>query len=127
MPSGAEAFRAGEVYTHGGLSPQECVIPDITVGGESTTAGALRISAIAWRRLRLTVEFSGELADVTVEVRRKERDPSSRVDVSSTFEGTRARLTISDEVEEGDPVLVVLIDRHGSVIDARATRVGERV
>ena len=40
MPSGAEAFRAGEVYAHGGLSPQECVIPDITVGGKSTTAGA---------------------------------------------------------------------------------------
>ena len=89
--------------------------------------GALRISAITWRRLRLTVEFSGELADVTVEVRRKERDPTSRVDVASTIEGTRARLTVSDEAEEGDPVLVVLIDRHGSVIDARATRIGDRV
>ncbi len=127
IPSGAEAFRAGEVYTHGGLSPQECVIPDITVGGESTTAGALRISTITWRRLRLTVEFSGELVEVTVEVRRKERDPASRVDVASILEGPRARLTVSDDVEEGDPVLVVLIDRHGSVIDARATRVGDRV
>jgi hypothetical protein len=126
MPSGAEAFRAGEVYSHGGLSPQECVIPDVTVGGEST-AGALRISAISWRRLRLTVELSGELPDVTVEVRRNERDPASRVDVASTLEGRRARLTVSDEVEEGDPVLVVLVDRHGSVIDARATRVGDRV
>jgi hypothetical protein len=75
---------------------------------------------------RSTVELTGELTDVTVEVRRKERDPASRVDVSSAIEGSRARLTISDEVEEGDPVLVVLIDRHGSVIDARATRVGER-
>jgi hypothetical protein len=125
MPPGAEAFRAGEVYSHGGLSPQECVIPDITVGGES--AGALRISAITWRRLRLTVELSGEPTDVAVEVRRKERDPDSRVDVASTIEGTHVRLTISDEVEESDPVLVVLIDRHGSVIDARATRVGDRV
>jgi hypothetical protein len=127
MPPGAGAFRAGEVYIHGGLSPQECVIPDITVGSESTAAGALRINAISWRRLRLTVELSGELADITVEVRRSERDPTSRIDVTSTVEGTRARLTVSDEVEEGDPVLVVLIDRHGSVIDARATRVGDRV
>lgn len=127
MPPGAEAFRAGEVYSHGGLSPQECVIPDISVGGETTAAGALRISSINWRRLRLTVELSGEATDVAVEVRRKERDPASRVDVASTIEGARARLTISDEIEEGDPVLVVVIDRHGSVIDARATRVGERV
>ena len=128
MPPGAEAFRAGEVYSHGGLSPQECVIPDITVGnGEAAISGAARISAISWRRLRLTVELTGELTDMVVEVRRKERDPASRVDVASTLEGTRARLTVSDEVEEGDPVLVVLIDRHGSVIDARATRVGDRV
>jgi hypothetical protein len=127
MPLGAEAFRAGEVYTHGGLSPQECVIPDVSVGGETATAGTLRISSISWRRLRLTVELTGELTDVTVEVRRKERDPASRVDVASTIVGTRVRLTVSDEADEGDPVLVVLIDRRGSVIDARATRVGDRV
>ncbi len=87
----------------------------------------MRISKISWRRLRLTVEFTGELTDVTVEVRRRERDAASRVDVASTIEVTRARLTISDEVEEGDPVLVVLVDRQGSIIDARATRVGDRV
>ena len=127
VPPGAEAFRAGQVYSHGGLSPQECVIPDITVGGESSTKGeSPRITAITWRRLRLTVEMSGELADVSVEVRRKERDAASRVDVASAVEGTRARLTISDDVDEGDPVLIVLIDRHGSVVDARATRVGDR-
>jgi len=128
MPPGAQAFRAGEVYSHGGLSPQECVIPDISVGsGESATSGVARISAISWRRLRLTVDFTSELRDVTVEVRRKERDPASRVDVALTLEGIRARLTISDEVEEGEPVLVVLIDQHGGVLDARATRVGDRV
>jgi hypothetical protein len=128
MPPGAEAFRAGEVYSHGGLSPQECVIPDITVGGgaAAVSSTALRISTISWRRLRLTVELTSEPKDVTVEIRRKERDPGSRVDISSTIEGSRARLTVSDDVEEGDPVLVVLIDRHGSVIDARATRVGDR-
>jgi hypothetical protein len=127
MPPGAEAFRAGEVYTHGGLSPQECVIPDIAVGGDSTSGSALCITSISWRRLRLTVDLSGELTEMAVEVRRNERDPSSRVDVTSTIEGTRARLTVSDDIEEGDPVLVVLIDRHGSVIDSRATRVGDRV
>jgi hypothetical protein len=128
MPLGAEAFRAGEVYAHGGLSPQECVIPDITVGAEeAVTSRAARIREISWRRLRLTVELTGELTGVTVEVRREEREPSSRVDVTSAIEGTRARLTISDEEEEGDPVFVVVVDRHGSIVDARATHVGERV
>ena len=71
VPPGAEAFRAGQVYSHGGLSPQECVIPDVTVGGETKAVGeSPRINVISWRRLRLTVEMSGELSDVAVEVRR---------------------------------------------------------
>lgn len=125
MPPGAEAFRGGDVYSHGGLSPQECVIPDITIGGAAAVSGA-RISGLNWRRLRLTVNMTGELAGITVEVRRKERDPASRVDVSSKIDGLQARLTVSDEVDEGDPVLVVLIDRHGGVADVRATQVGDR-
>jgi hypothetical protein len=96
------------------------------VGAASRATAVLHISEISWRRLRLTVELTREPADETIEVRRRERDPASRVDLASTIEGARARLTVSDEVEEGDPVLVVIIDRHGSVVDARATRVGER-
>lgn len=127
LPMGAQAFRAGEVYAHGGLSPQETVIPDITIGGGSIpTAGRPSIGKIIWRRLRLTVELIGNTKEIGVEVRRKERDPASRIDVACAVELEQARLTISDEIEEGDPVLVVLIDRHGTVIDARATRVGDR-
>jgi hypothetical protein len=40
MPPGAEAFRAGDVYSHGGLSPQECVTPDITLGDSGANPGA---------------------------------------------------------------------------------------
>lgn len=127
MPVGAQAFRAGEVYAHGGLSPQETVTPDITVGSDVGVASGLpQIVKIVWRRLRLTVELIGDAKEIGVEVRRKERDPASRVDVGCALEEGQARLTISDEVDEGDPVLVVLVDRHGTVIDARATRVGDR-
>lgn len=128
LPPGAEAFRGGEVYSHGGLSPQESVIPDITVGsGEFEGALTARISAIIWRRLRLTVELSGDLSGTVVEVRRAERDPHSRIDVSCTLEGTRARLAISDEINEGESVFVVILDRRGMPLDVRATRVGDRV
>jgi hypothetical protein len=49
MPSGAEAFRAGEVYSHGGLSPQECVIPDIIVhGSESIPFRGVRIPGVGF-------------------------------------------------------------------------------
>jgi hypothetical protein len=72
VPPGAQAFRAGEVYAHGGVSPQECVIPDILVGGTAPRAAA-GIAKIAWRRLRLTVTLAGETAGHTVELRRQPR------------------------------------------------------
>ena len=40
MAPGAETFRAGDVYSHGGLSPQECVTPDIMLGGPGANRGA---------------------------------------------------------------------------------------
>jgi hypothetical protein len=40
MPPGAEAFRAGDVYSHDGLSLQECVTPDITFGDSGANPGA---------------------------------------------------------------------------------------
>ncbi|WP_377828785.1 BREX-1 system phosphatase PglZ type B [Bradyrhizobium lupini] len=54
---GARAFYNGTEYAHGGVSPQECVLPviDVTAEGE---AAPLSISA-SWQRLRLRVEVKG--------------------------------------------------------------------
>lgn len=54
---GARAFYKGTEYAHGGVSPQECVLPviDVTAEGE---APAVSISA-SWQRLRLRVEVTG--------------------------------------------------------------------
>ncbi len=57
VPPGAHAWRAGEAYAHGGVSLQECVVPDILVGdpaGASVNTGSgARISSLAWKRYRL--------------------------------------------------------------------------
>jgi hypothetical protein len=127
VPPGAQAFRAGEVYAHGGVSPQECVIPDILVGGTAprTAAG---IAAIAWRRLRLTVTLTGDTASHTVELRRQPRDPATRVAADQLpGDGREVRLSVTDDgIDENDPVHVVLLDPHGNVRADVATRVGER-
>jgi hypothetical protein len=128
MPPGAEAFRAGDVYSHGGLSPQECVTPDISVGGLGTTAAATgaKIVSVTWRRLRLIVDLAGDLSGYSVEVRRAPRDGASRLGEPATIDGSHAKYTMSDEIDEEEKVHVVLLDRHGSVADAKATAVGER-
>jgi hypothetical protein len=50
MPPGAEAFRAGDVYSHGGLSLQERVTLDIVLGGSGANPGPAAAKIIAlWR------------------------------------------------------------------------------
>ena len=50
-PPGIGSFRANIEYAHGGVSAQECVVPELIVerGAESTRA---RIVSIRWRGMR---------------------------------------------------------------------------
>jgi hypothetical protein len=56
-PPGARAFYNGTEYAHGGVSPQECVLPVIDVTADAV-APALSIKA-TWQRLRLRIEVTG--------------------------------------------------------------------
>lgn len=129
VPPGASAFRAGEEYAHGGISPQECVIPDILVGEEGRTSrsAGVKIESIAWRRYRLSVTLGFDAPDHEVEVRLTERDPASRVSAERVGgDGNHIDLRVDPDMDEQTPVVVVLLDPHGSVVDARKTIIGER-
>jgi hypothetical protein len=56
-PTGARAFYAGVEYAHGGVSPQECILPILDVGAEPDAPPIL--IKPTWRRLRLNVEVEG--------------------------------------------------------------------
>jgi len=129
VPPGAHAFRAGEPYAHGGVSLQECVVPDIVVGdapGAAPPAGApVRIASLVWRRYRLTVTLSDEAPDHEVEVRLQARDASTRVVAERVgAEGERVDLRVDPDLDEETAVVVVLLDAHGSVVDQRDTAIG---
>jgi hypothetical protein len=55
--TGARAFFGGVEYAHGGISPQECVLPVLDITAERPAA-PLKIDA-TWQRLRLKVEVAG--------------------------------------------------------------------
>ena len=129
VPPGAHAFRAGESYAHGGVSLQECVVPDIFVGdapGAAPAVGApVRIESIAWRRYRLSVTLSAQAPDHEVEVRWQARDPTTRIAAERVGgEGARIDLRVDPDLDEETPVVLVLLDAHGSVVDERATGIG---
>lgn len=56
-PTGARAFYAGVEYAHGGVSPQECILPLIDITAEPAAAPV--VISPTWRRLRLNVEVQG--------------------------------------------------------------------
>ncbi|MBV9860251.1 MAG: BREX-1 system phosphatase PglZ type B [Alphaproteobacteria bacterium] len=56
-PTGARAFYSGVEYAHGGVSPQECILPVIDITAEPQAAPV--IIKPTWRRLRLNVEVQG--------------------------------------------------------------------
>ena len=129
VPPGAYAFRAGEAYAHGGVSLQECVVPDITIGdvvsGGSVVGGTARIASVAWKRFRLTVTLDREPVDLDIEVRREARDPTSRIEATRVGgDGPRVELRVDPDVDEETPVAVVVVDAHGSVLDAKTTAIG---
>jgi hypothetical protein len=55
--TGARAFYAGVEYAHGGVSPQECVLPVLDILAEP--AAATVVIKPTWQRLRLKVEVQG--------------------------------------------------------------------
>lgn len=70
LAPGIGAFRAGQVYDHGGLTLQECVVPVLEVSSALSAAGRPRLKAVAWnaRKTLCKVEaVSGEGLTVTVE------------------------------------------------------------
>jgi hypothetical protein len=56
-PTGARVFYTGVEYAHGGVSPQECILPVLDITAEADAAPVV-IKPI-WRRLRLNVEVQG--------------------------------------------------------------------
>jgi hypothetical protein len=56
-PTGARAFFSGVEYAHGGISPQECILPVLDITAESVAA-EIAINT-TWQRLRLKVEVIG--------------------------------------------------------------------
>ena len=123
---GAAAFEAGTIYEHGGLSPQECVIPVIEVLASAGASGPARIEGIRWTGQRCRIDFEPTEADVTAEVRLAPGDPATAVGgpKSPSEPGEIKVLVDEEEAAEGTTAHIVLLSEDGSVIAQRQTTVG---
>ena len=77
---GISCFEANQTYEHGGVSPQECFVPRLTVATAAATASArAEITSIKWRGLTLVVEFADLPDGAKVDLRRQAGDTASSI------------------------------------------------
>ena len=127
LPAGIACYKAGMAYAHGGLSPQECVVPVLTVTGAASTAPTIAFQSVQWRGLRCRVQLSPEAANLTLDLRTSTNDPtSSLVEAPKTITAKgEASLAVSDDSREGAAAVLVVLSGTGAVLAKYNTTVGE--
>lgn len=124
---GIASFVAGAEYAHGGLSLQECLVPELVLELESTTAHSnVSISKLAWRGLRCNVEVSPVLPGLRADIRTKAAsDASSIVAAVKDIVDGKASLVIADDANEGAAAILVVLDDQGNLLAKMNTTVGD--
>lgn len=125
-PPGIGAFMVNTEYAHGGISLQECVIPELVVerGEQPITAV---IANISWRGMRCRVLVKSNSTGLRVDLRLNRKQAASSI-VTNPKEleaNGEASLAVSDDKHEGAAASVVLLDASGRVLDDKPTTVGE--
>lgn len=123
---GAHCFIAGQEYAHGGVSLQECLVPDLVFVSTHRTADlVVKIREAQWigLRCRLTVEpaVEGLLADL----RTKPNVSSSSITTPKPLDAEgKISLLVEDDSLEGMVASLVIVDSTGHVVCKESTTVG---
>lgn len=128
LAPGAGSFRAGVEYSHGGLSPQECVVLDLVVRPREPSGPTARVESVRWTGLRCRVRVTGARAGWRADVRTKAADPASSLvkDKQAKAVGPdgEASLVVDNPDLEGTAATVVVLDPEGRPVAKRNTTVG---
>lgn len=125
-PPGAACFNVSDAYAHGGLSLQECLIPDFVIerGGEAPAVAT--VHRVVWRKMRVTADCRGSLVGVRADLRLGGAQGRSVVRVPKDVEADgQVSFVVSDEHENDPLVLVLLAKDKDDVLAQIATRVGQ--
>lgn len=125
-PPGVACFIAGTEYTHGGVSPQECVVPELVVERRAKAVTAT-ITTVSWRgmRCRVSVATSDPMVVADLRLHWKQAATSLVAAPKAVGPAGEVSLAVEDDSNEGVTAMVVLVDESGNVLDRRPTTVGE--
>ena len=127
---GATCFEANKEYEHGGVSPQECIVPRLSVkaGAAYPTAEGPEIVNIKWLGLLCRIEVAGVNADVVADLRALPGDPNTSIAqrAKETAGAGRVSLLVPDEDHEGEKAYLVLVAPDGRLLAQREVVVGRK-
>jgi len=127
LAPGATCFEASKEYEHGGVSPQECVVPRLTVTvGTKQAVGGPEFTKVKWLGLQCRVEFSGVTEKAVVDLRGLPGEPKSSIaeQAKETSSVGKVSLVVPDEDHEDERAHLVLIAADGEIIAQREVVVG---
>lgn len=122
---GISCYVANRVYEHGGLSPQECVVPIVTVRSGQPTAGPVSIDDASWAGLRLRVRADGVRPGFSADLRTKAGDPETSMVLSGgQVEADGSATLLANDERAGEAAVIVVLDEDGKLVAQRHTTVG---
>ena len=125
---GIGCFEAGKDYEHGGISPQECIVPRLTVsqGPAASASSNVAIKSIRWLRMLCRIELEGVAGKVIADVRALAGDPATSIAEAAkdTLASGQLSLLVGDEDLEGQAAYVVIVDSNGAILAQRDVVVG---
>jgi hypothetical protein len=126
-PRGIHCYEARRECEHGGISPQECVVPVIRATRKiGAPAVSVAIENVVWHGLRCSLVATGAPAGAIVDIRTKAADPTTSLTAATKsldVEG-KVSLLVADEDRAGNPVLLVVLGAEGGILAQAATIVG---
>jgi hypothetical protein len=124
-PPGIDSFIAGKEYSHGGLSLQECVVPQLTIQAGTQPMVSAKIESYKWAGLRCRINVEGGFESCKVDLRDKAADPTTSLTGAKAVgkDGTVA-LVVENDAREGTATMLVLLDAAGNVLEKTPITVG---
>ncbi len=127
-PPGIDSFIAGQEYNHGGLSLQECVVPQLSIQACSQPQVSARIESYKWVGLRCKIKVEGQFEGCRLDLRDKAADPTTSLVDEAKAVGKDGMVSLvvkpTMDSREGTATLLVLLDPAGNVLEKTPVTAG---
>lgn len=122
---GISFFRNNEEYAHGGISLQECIVPEIKILVEKEDLINAKIASHRWVGLRCQIETKNTPDGFLIDIRTKYNDEKTSIVLTTgkVISGNKCSLMVDDSAIDS-AAFIVLTNEKGKIVDKVNTTIG---